>query len=251
VHHLPASALFDVEGLITGAGAWALVLVCTIVFVETGLLVGFLLPGDTLLIITGVLSYSGVIDQPVWVCALAIWLCAVAGDQLGYLIGYKAGPPIFQRRSSGLFSHKTIERTNGFFVKYGPWAVIVARFIGIVRTFMPVAAGVGRMPYRRFLRYDILGGLLWGAGLTMLGWGVAHIPGVADLVTQYIDLVILGVLAVALCFIVIHAIHARREVNEERRRGTDTGAVTTLDLSDEVSRDAVRRARDERGDQPA
>lgn len=251
MHHLPANALFDVEGLITGAGGWALVLVCAIVFVETGLLVGFLLPGDTLLVITGVLSYSGVIHQPVWLCMLAIWLCAVAGDQLGYYIGYKAGPPIFQRRSSGLFSHKTIERTNGFFVKYGPWAVIVARFIGIVRTFMPVAAGVGRMPYRRFLRYDIVGGFLWGSGLTFLGWAIAHIPGVADVVTQYIDVVILGVLAVALCFIVVHAIQSRREVQAERRSGTDSGHVSTLDLSDDVRIDPVVRERDEPGDRRA
>ncbi|SDH91796.1 DedA family protein [Agrococcus jejuensis] len=251
MHHLPANALFDVEGLITGAGGWALVLVCAIVFVETGLLVGFLLPGDTLLIITGVLSYSGVIHQPVWLCMLAIWLCAVAGDQLGYYIGYKAGPPIFQRKSSGLFSHKTIARTNGFFTKYGPWAVIVARFIGIVRTFMPVAAGVGRMPYRRFLRYDIVGGLLWGAGLTFLGWAVAHIPGVADIVTQYIDLVLIGVVAIALCFIVVHAIQSRREVQEERRSGTDSGHVATLDLSDDVRVDPVLRERDEPGDQRA
>lgn len=248
---LPANALFDVEGLITGAGPWALVLVCAIVFVETGLLVGFLLPGDTLLIITGVLSYSGVIQQPVWLCMLAIWLCAVAGDQLGYYIGHKAGPPIFQRRSSGLFSHKTIARTNGFFVKYGPSAVIVARFIGIVRTFMPVAAGVGRMPYGRFLRYDIVGGFLWGAGLTFLGWALATIPGVADLVTQYIDVVILGVLAVALCFIVIHAIQSRREVQRERRAGTDSGHVATLDLSGDVRIDPTLRERDERGDQRA
>jgi membrane-associated protein len=245
VHHLPANALFDVEGLITGAGGWALVLVCAIVFVETGLLVGFLLPGDTLLIITGVLSYSGVIHQPVWLCMLAIWACAVAGDQLGYLIGHKVGPPIFQRRSSGLFSHKTIERTNGFFVRYGPWAVIVARFIGIVRTFMPVAAGVGRMPYHRFLRYDILGGLLWGAGLTFLGWAVAHIPGVADVVTEYIDLVLVGVVVIAASFIVFHAIQSRREVQAERRSGADTGTVSTLDLSDQVD-----RARRSQGGEP-
>lgn len=229
---LPAVDLLDIEGLITSSGPWALMVVCGIVFVETGLLVGFLLPGDTLLVITGVLSYTGVIDQPVWLCMLAIWACAVAGDQLGYYIGFKAGPPIFQRKSSGLFSHRTIERTNGFFRKYGPWAVIVARFIGIVRTFMPVAAGVGRMPYRTFLRYDILGGFLWGAGLTFLGWAVAHIPGVAELVTQYIDVVLIGVVLIALTFIVVHAIQSRREVERERRDGTDTGTVETLDLSD-------------------
>jgi len=228
---LPTEFLIDIEGLITGAGAWALLVVCAIVFVETGLLLGFLLPGDTLLVIAGVLSYTGVIHQPIWLVMLCIAVCAVAGDQLGYLIGRKAGPPIFQRRSSGLFSHRTVERTNRFFRRYGAATVIIARFIGIVRTFMPVAAGVGRMPWPLFLRLDIIGGVLWGAGLPLVGWGVAHIPGVADFVTQYIDLVLIGVVVIAIGFIVWHAIQSRREVEQEIRDGTSTGAVETLDLS--------------------
>ena len=231
MHALPAEFLIDIEGLIAGAGVWALLLVCAIVFVETGLLVGFLLPGDTLLVIAGVLSFTGVIPQPIWLVCLCIAICAVAGDQLGYFIGHKAGPPIFQRKSSGLFSHRTIERTNRFFLRYGAAAVIIARFIGIVRTFMPVAAGVGRMPWPLFLRLDIVGGLLWGAGLPLVGWGVAHIPGVADIVTEYIDLVLLGVVAIAIVAIIWHAIQSRREVERELRDGTATGQVQTIDLS--------------------
>ncbi len=222
---------FDVEGWISGAGALGLLLVCGIIFIETGLLVGFLLPGDTLLIITGVLSYSGIIPQPVWLCVLCISIAAIAGDQLGYYIGYKAGPPLFQRRSSGLFSHATITRTNSFFTRYGAWAIIVARFIGVIRTFMPVAAGVGRMRYETFLRYDIVGGIVWTASLTFLGWAVAHIPGVADLVTKYIDFVLLGVVAIAVVFVVVHAIHSRREVEREQRDGSGDAPVQTLDLS--------------------
>lgn len=231
MHPLPAAFLIDIEGLITSAGPWALLLVCAIVFVETGLLVGFLLPGDTLLVIAGVLSFTGVIPQPIWLVMLSIAACAIAGDQLGYYIGKKAGPPIFQRKSSGLFSHRTIERTNRFFLRYGAAAVIIARFIGIVRTFMPVAAGVGKMPWPLFFRLDIIGGFLWGAGLPLLGWGVAHIPGVADFVTQYIDLVLIGVVVIAIGFIVWHAIQSRREVEQEIRDGTATGDVETLDLS--------------------
>ena len=236
MHHMPAELLVDIEGLITGAGAWALLLVCAIVFVETGLLVGFLLPGDTMLIIAGVLSYTGAIHQPIWLVCLCIWACAVAGDQLGYAIGRTAGPPIFQRRSSGLFSHRTIERTNRFFLRYGAAAVIIARFIGIVRTFMPVAAGVGRMHWPTFLKLDIVGGLLWGAGLPLVGWAVAHIPGVADVVTQYIDVVLLGVVAIAIGAIVWHAIQSRREVAREIRDGTASKPVDTLDLSGDLSR---------------
>ncbi|WP_234946153.1 DedA family protein [Agrococcus sp. Marseille-P2731] len=231
MHPLPSEFLIDIEGLITGAGAWALVVVCAIVFIETGLLVGFLLPGDTLLVIAGVLSFTGVIHQPIWLVMLCIAVCAIAGDQLGYYIGKKAGPPIFQRRSSGLFSHRTIERTNRFFVRYGAAAVIIARFIGIVRTFMPVAAGVGRMPWPLFFRLDIIGGVLWGAGLPLLGWGVAHIPGVAEVVTEYIDLVLIGVVVIAVIFIVVHAIQSRREVEREIRDGSSDNQVQTLDLS--------------------
>lgn len=240
MHPLPAEFLIDIEGLISGAGALALLLVCAIVFVETGLLVGFLLPGDTLLVIAGVLSYTGVIPQPIWLVCICIWVCAVAGDQLGYYIGHKAGPPIFQRKSHGLFSHRTIERTNRFFVRYGAAAVIIARFIGIVRTFMPVAAGVGRMPWRTFFKLDVIGGALWGAGLPLLGWGVAHIPGVADFVTSYIDLVLLGVVAIAIIAIVWHAIQSRREVEQELRDGTATGQVQTLDLSGTTDQDLLR-----------
>ena len=123
----------------------------------------------------------------------------------------------------------------------GAAAVIIARFIGIVRTFMPVAAGVGRMPWPLFFRLDVLGGLLWGAGLPLLGWGVAHIPGVADLVTEYIDLVLLGVVAIAICFIVWHAIQSRREVEREIRDGSATGAVETLDLSGTGQQPGIER----------
>ncbi len=231
MHQIALIPWLDPAAIIAAAGPWALLVVCFIVFAETGLLVGFLLPGDTLLVIAGVLSFTGVIPQPIWLVCLCIWFCAVAGDQVGYYIGHKAGPPIFQRKSSGLFSHRTIARTNRFFLRYGAAAVIIARFIGIVRTFMPVAAGVGRMPWPLFLRLDIVGGLLWGAGLPLVGWGVAHIPGVADIVTEYIDLVLLGVVAIAIVAIVWHAIQSRREVERELRDGTATGQVQTLDLS--------------------
>lgn len=228
MHPLPAVGLFDIEGFIQAAGPWALLLVCAIVFVETGLLVGFLLPGDTLLVITGVLTYTGVIPQPIWLVAGAIWICAVAGDQLGYYIGHRFGPPIFQR-GRGIFSQKSVERTNRFFAKYGAWAIIIARFIGIVRTFMPVAAGIGRMPYRRFLAFDILGGFLWGACLTLLGWGVAHIPAVADFVTQYIDLVLIGVVAMAICVIAYHWLQQQLEIRRERRAGGTSAEILDLE----------------------
>ncbi len=213
--------LFDVEAWITGAGQWGLVLVCAIVFIETGLLIGFLLPGDTLLVITGILTFTGVIPQPIWLVVLSIFIAAVLGDQLGYYIGYRAGPPIFERRSSGFFSKKSVARTEAFFARYGGWAVTIARFIGVVRTIAPVAAGVGKMPYRTFLFFNILGALLWGVGLTLLGWGAAHIPGVADLVTDYIEVVFLVVIGLGVVGI---GWHLGREQWEKRKEAKAAAA---------------------------
>lgn len=228
---LPASGLFDIESLITDAGVWGLVLVCAIVFIETGLLVGFWLPGDTLLVITGVLTFTGVIPFPIWFVVLCIFISAVLGDQLGYYIGRKSGPAIFEKRSSGFFSKKSVARTQHFFDKYGGWAVTIARFIGVVRTIAPVAAGVGKMPYRKFVFFNILGAFLWGVGLTFLGWGVAHIPGVADLVTQYIDIVLIGVISIALIGIAYHLISERIKMRAERRR--EEAGLPALETSNE------------------
>lgn len=187
----------DPETIITAAGPWALLVVCFIVFAETGLLVGFLLPGDTLLIISGLLSHAqpyapnGVFGVSVWAVALLIASSAFVGGEVGYLIGRKAGPPVFERKQSGLLSMHNVKRTNAFFVRYGGLTVILARFVPIVRTFAPVAAGVGRMPRRRYTLYNLIGALLWGFGLTMLGYLVAFIPPVAWFVTEYIDLVLI------------------------------------------------------------
>lgn len=207
--------LFDVEGIITGAGPWALVVVCAIVFVETGLLVGFLLPGDTLLIITGVLTYTGVVEQPIWLVCLAITLATMGGDNLGYWIGRKVGPSIFERKSAGFFSKKSVARTEAFFLKYGGFAITIARFIAVVRTIAPVAAGVGRMNYRTFLFFDTIGAVLWGTGLTLLGWGVAHIPGVAELVTEYFEVGLLIIIGFVLLGIAFHVLKERREQKQE------------------------------------
>ncbi len=149
---VPAALIpwLDPENLITGFGAFALLGICFIVFAETGLLVGFLLPGDTLLIITGLLTFQGVIDIPIlWVC-LSISVAAFLGGEVGYLIGHKAGPRIFERKETGLFSIENVKRTNHFFERFGGFAVIVARFVPIVRTFAPVAAGVGHMNYGKY-----------------------------------------------------------------------------------------------------
>ena len=206
----------DPQNLIEGFGAFALLGICFIVFAETGLLVGFLLPGDTLLIITGLLTFQGVIDIPIiWVC-LAISLAAFLGGEVGYLIGHKAGPRIFERKETGLFSIENVKRTNGFFERVGGFAVIVARFVPIVRTFAPVAAGVGHMNYRKYTLYNAIGAIVWGTGLTFAGYLLGFIPPLSNFVTEYIDVILLGAVAIAVVPTVYHYVQSMLKARKRR-----------------------------------
>lgn len=201
---------------IAGAGAWALPLVCLIVFAETGLLLGFLLPGDTLLIITGVFTFSGVIGIDIWWVCLAISVAAFLGGEVGYLIGHRVGPRIFERKESGFFSIENVRRTNGFFERFGGLAVIVARFVPIVRTFAPVAAGVGHMSYRKYSLYNAIGAIIWGSGLTFAGYLLGYIPPVRDFVVEYIDIILLAAVAIAVVPTIYHYIQSSVKARRKR-----------------------------------
>jgi membrane-associated protein len=225
----------DPANLIEGFGAFALLGVCFIVFAETGLLVGFLLPGDTLLVITGLLTFTGTmvaggsgIEIPIyWVC-LAIGFAAFLGGEVGYLIGHKLGPRVFERKETGLFSMENVRRTNSFFERFGGMAVIVARFVPIVRTFAPVAAGVGHMNYKKYSLYNLIGALVWGAGLTFAGFLLGYIPPVADFVTHYIDVILLGAVFIAIVPTVYHYVQSVRKARKNR------AAAASTDTSDLV-----------------
>jgi membrane-associated protein len=222
--HAPTALIpwLDPETIITAVGPWALVVVCFIVFAETGLLVGFLLPGDTLLVISGLLTHTNnVFGVNIWIVSLLIALAAFVGGEVGYLIGHKGGPAIFERKESGLFSRKNVERTNSFFERFGGVTVILARFVPIVRTFAPVAAGVGHMPWRKYSLYNLIGALIWGFGLTMLGYLIAYIDWIAHLVTEYIDLILLGVVAGTALITVWHYFSERRKVKKAAAAGED------------------------------
>ncbi|MFT4230118.1 MAG: VTT domain-containing protein [Microbacterium sp.] len=201
MHHAALIPWLDPHTIISAAGPWALLVVCLIVFAETGLLVGFLLPGDTLLVISGLLSHAnamlphGTFGVSVWWVAVLIALAAFAGGECGYYIGHKGGPAVFERKESGIFSRENVERTNAFFDRYGGLTVILARFVPYVRTFAPVAAGVGHMPWRRYTLYNAIGAALWGFGLTMFGYLIGFIPPVAWFVEEYIDLILLAAVA--------------------------------------------------------
>lgn len=215
---LSTSGLIDPQAVITGAGIWGLAVVCAITFVETGLLVGFFLPGDTLLFFTGVLTLGGVIGQPLWIVIPAVAVSAALGDQLGYIIGRTSGPRIFERRDSGLFSRRSVTRTHAFFDRFGPAAVTVARFVPVVRTFAPVAAGVGKMPRRQFTLFNIVGAVAWSTILVLFGFGLAHLSGVADFAARYIDLVLIGIVVISVVPLLIRGVVARREKSRAKSR---------------------------------
>ena len=206
----------DPTDLIHAFGPYALIGVCLLVFAETGLLIGFIFPGDTLLIITGLLSRHDVhgLGVSIWIAAPAIGIAAFLGGECGYYIGRKTGPRIFERRETGLFSREQVERTNRFFGKYGALAVILARFVPIVRTFAPIAAGVGRMPQKQYSLYNLIGALLWGFGITFLGFLLGGIPPVRHFVVHYIDVILLAAVVLSLGPTLFHVLRNRRKAKD-------------------------------------
>ncbi|MCU1545882.1 MAG: hypothetical protein JWP30_982 [Homoserinimonas sp.] len=221
----------DPETLINGFGAFALIGVCAIVFAETGLLVGFLLPGDTLLVITGLLTFAGVIEMDIWWVCLAIGFAAFLGGECGYLIGHKLGPRVFERKESGVFSRSNVERTNAFFARFGGLSVILARFVPILRTFVPVAAGVGHMDYKKYSFYNFVGAMIWGAGLTLFGFLIGNIPPVADFVRSYIDVILLAAVTLTLIPTVWHYVQSSVKAHKALHDGVKplTEAEIVLD----------------------
>jgi membrane-associated protein len=169
-----------------------------IVFVESGLLVGFFLPGDSLLFTAGLLSSTGTLPD-LWILLITIPLAAIAGDQVGYAIGRRAGPAVFSRPDSRFFHHEHVERAQAFFDRYGPRTIVLARFVPIVRTFAPVTAGVARMRYRTFLAYNIVGGVLWGVGVTLLGYYLGQFEWVKANI-EFVLIAIVGISVTPMLF---------------------------------------------------
>lgn len=186
----------------------------TIVFVESGLLVGFFLPGDSLLFTAGLLSSTGVLP-PIWVLLVTVPLAAIAGDQVGYLIGRKAGPAIFARPDSRFFHREHVERAHGFFERYGGRTIVLARFVPIVRTFAPVCAGVARMRYRTFVAYNVVGGVLWGAGVTTLGYFLGQV----ELIAANIEFVLIAIVGLSVTPILFELYRGDRRRRRALARG--------------------------------
>ncbi len=157
--------IYDVEAVVRVGG---LALIVTIVFVETGLMVGFFLPGDSLLVTAGLFAARG--DLNMWTLNVLVALAAIAGDTVGYGIGARVGPRLFTREDSLFFNKKHLNTTREFYERHGPFTIVIARFIPIVRTFAPVVAGVGTMSYPRFLSYNVFGGIGWVVSMTCIGY---------------------------------------------------------------------------------
>ncbi|RKS80545.1 membrane-associated protein [Motilibacter peucedani] len=197
----------DPQQLVESFGAYALVAVLVIVFAECGLLIGFFLPGDSLLFMTGLFIASGSIKTPLWLACVLVAAAAVAGNFVGYAIGWRAGPAIFDKPESRVFKPQHVARTHQFFEKYGTRAIFLARFVPIVRTFITVMAGVGRMDRRSYLTVSALGGIVWGAGITILGWALGDVDWIKD----NIELALIAIVALSVVPIAIEALRARRD----------------------------------------
>ncbi|NMM82925.1 hypothetical protein B2J88_00830 [Rhodococcus sp. SRB_17] len=163
------------------------------VFIETGLLVGFFLPGDSLLFTAGVLVAQEHPFVPLWVLLLTIPIAAIAGDQCGYLIGRAAGPAVFERPGAKRLGPAQLARAEAFFAKHGPRTIVLARFVPVVRTITPVLAGASGMPYRTFLTYNIIGGVLWGVTVPVLG----YLLGGIDFVRAHIEIILIAVVVIS------------------------------------------------------
>ncbi|WP_028276041.1 VTT domain-containing protein [Arthrobacter sp. I3] len=197
---------------------WVVLLVCGIIFAETGLLIGFFLPGDSMLFTAGLLVATGTIQVNIWVLTALIIVAAIIGNQVGYLIGSKAGPALFNRPNSKLFKRENVDSAHAFFEKHGGKALILARFVPIIRTFVPVIVGVAQMSKRKFFTYNVIGAVLWGGGVTLLGYLLGDkVPWVKD----NLDIIFIAIVLVSVIPIAIEVIRGAIARRQAEKYGTD------------------------------
>jgi membrane-associated protein len=197
------SGFLDPTHLINTFG---LIGIMVIIFAETGLLIGFFLPGDSLLFTAGLLVAGGLV-APLWVVLLLLPVAAVLGNLVGYWIGRKAGPAVFNKPDSRLFKAEYVDRSQAFFDRNGARTIVLARFVPVVRTFATVMAGASRMDVRRYALYSVIGGVLWAAGVTLLGFWLGQIEVVRD----HVELFILGIVALSLIPVALEFLRSRRQ----------------------------------------
>ena len=206
--------ILNPQDLISKGG---LALVAAIVFAETGLLIGFFLPGDSLLFIAGFLSSkpSGLPHLPILPIVVAsVIVAAIAGNQVGFLIGQRVGPALYSRPDSRLFKQAHVAKARSFFARYGDRTLVLARFVPIVRTFVPVLAGVSNMDGGRFFRFNVVGGVLWGGLVTIAGYFLGQVHAIKN----HIELAILALVVISLLPVSIELLRHRRQAGAGHSR---------------------------------
>ncbi len=192
--------------------------VLAIVFAESGLLIGFFLPGDSLLFTTGLLVTTGVLDTPLWLTCTLIVIAAVLGDHGSRLhVRPQGGPSIFNRPDSRFFKQENVQKAHEFFEKHGPKSLVLCRFVPIVRTFTPIIAGVSGMNYRTFVTYNIVGGVLWGVGVTCLGASLGKIA----FVREHIEAILIGIVLLSIVPVVVEVLRARSGSRKAKAGGDE------------------------------
>ena len=200
----------DPTHILQSLGAWALAGVVAIIFAECGLLIGFFLPGDSLLFITGLFVASGAIRTNLILVVILLAVAAVLGNICGYWIGHAIGPKLFDRPDSRIFKKEYVEKTHTFFERYGARAIVLARFVPIVRTFITAMAGTAKMDFRVFVTFSAIGGILWAVGVTLLGYYL----GQFDFVKRNIEIMLILIVLLSLVPVAIEIIKHRREAKD-------------------------------------
>jgi membrane-associated protein len=224
---LAAGGALDPKELIEKVG---LVGIWIVVFAESGLLIGFFLPGDSLLFTAGFFasapsSVNEALHLPLVPLVVGCFVAAVAGDQVGYVFGRRVGPALFRRPNSRFFRRENVDKAQAFFDKHGSKTIVLARFVPVVRTFAPIVAGVSRMHYRTFVMFNVIGALLWAVGVTLLGYFLGQI----NVVEENLEIAILTIVAVSVMPIALEVIKARRE-----GRSATADVATAADLTGEL-----------------
>jgi membrane-associated protein len=202
----------DPNYLLSSLGSYLLLVIAVIIFAECGLLIGFFLPGDSLLFPLGLYIAKGSVHTPLWVACLIMSACAVLGNAVGYWIGRAVGPKLFNKPDSRLFKREYVDKTHEFFERYGGRAIFLARFVPIIRTFITAVAGVGRMEARRYLSISLFGGIIWASGVLVLGYFLGQI----SFISNHLDLMLVLIVLVSIVPMVIEWARGRRAVRLER-----------------------------------
>lgn len=195
---------YGVDSLISAVGVFG---VAAIIFAESGLLVGFFLPGDSLLFTAGFLVHQGVMVFDIHALVLVLFVAAALGDSVGYAFGRRAGRRLFTRKESIVFRQDNLRRAEEFYEKHGAKTIIIARFVPVVRTFAPIIAGISKMNYRTFLTFNLVGALLWAVGLTYLGYFAGKLITETGINIEY---VILGIIFLSIAPPLVHILKEKK-----------------------------------------